>query len=597
MSGALTIEKINELIEQHSDEATTAIVQLGNYCVQDKTCRTPLNVAVQSRNLEVIRLLAESQKAINFSPSIDEELLAPVRHSVGAFFSGENVEETESYLLQSFGPHMCFQRTPLHTACRYADPDVIALLISKDANLDAKDIMGLTPLELCLQFGETSAIDRFISCRIEHKGKLGVTELALTQACSDAALYQQLIQLGKLDIKAKRFAFSLACALLDREGVDSLLEQGLDINKTMNDEFSPILEVCTSRSLSLYEHPEAPRLAGQYAAARGTGAIKVSNDDILNAESLGDIEALFSDAFGVVANKQVEQTSYTLSDEERQSQLSQRLALIDYLFDRGLDAGIAQKNAPYGFVGDIVSTNSPVLLQALASKGFSLGPEQGDEDVELHMALRNGQYAMVDPLLQLGHQWGTLKREQPDLVQEYSDWKNQNETDVVKLDLAEHGQVQADSPRLVKAIRESKWTWELVGESMLLAETDPQILKHNKPAIVRITHDNVYGPVDGVQLFVRIGDPDMPTAFEDLEGGGEWHAMALVEELLSIDGEEVDRSSVNEPVYGEAPWDGTYECELDFKRGKHSIEIKVVSDIESMTGVISGWTVTVTNSR
>lgn len=174
MSGELTIEEINELIEQHSDEATAAIVQLGNYCVQDKTCRTPLNVAVQSQNLEVIRLLAKSEEAINFSPSIDEDLLTPARHSVGAFFSGENVEETESYLLQSFGPHTCFQRTPLHTACRHADADAIALLISKNARLDARDILGLTPLELCLQFGETSAIDRFISdgtyeCELDFK--------------------------------------------------------------------------------------------------------------------------------------------------------------------------------------------------------------------------------------------------------------------------------------------------------------------------------------------------------------------------------------------------------------------------------------------
>lgn len=78
-------------------------------------------------------------------------------------------------------------------------------------------------------------------------------------------------------------------------------------------------------------------------------------------------------------------------------------------------------------------------------------------------------------------------------------------------------------------------------------------------------------------------------AFEDLQSGGEWHPMVLVEELLSVDGERVDRWSVREPVYGE----GTYECELIFKRGKRSIEIKVASDIEGMTGVISDWAVAV----
>ena len=103
----------------------------------------------------------------------------------------------------------------------------------------------------------------------------------------------------------------------------------------------------------------------------------------------------------------------------------------------------------------------------------------------------------------------------------------------------------------------------------------------------------MYGPVDGVRLFVRIGDPDKPTAFEDLQSGGEWQPMTLVEELVGVDGEEVARSSLSEPLYGETPWDATYECELVFGKGTHSIEIKIESDIEGMTGVISDWTVTV----
>ena len=68
--------------------------------------------------------------------------------------------------------------------------------------------------------------------------------------------------------------------------------------------------------------------------------------------------------------------------------------------------------------------------------------------------------------------------------------------------------------------------------------------------------------------------------------------MKLVEELLSIDGEEVNRSSISEPLYGETHWEGTYECELVFKKGKHSIEIRLVSDEEGLSGVISDWVVT-----
>lgn len=122
---------------------------------------------------------------------------------------------------------------------------------------------------------------------------------------------------------------------------------------------------------------------------------------------------LFSASVENATNKHIEQTSYTLSDDERQSQQSQRLDLIEYLFERGLNSSTAENNAPYGFLSDIVITNSPEPLQALVSKGFSMASAQDNEDAERYTALSKARYAMVDPLLQLGHQWGTLKKKHP----------------------------------------------------------------------------------------------------------------------------------------------------------------------------------------
>jgi hypothetical protein len=246
--------------------------------------------------------------------------------------------------------------------------------------------------------------------------------------------------------------------------------------------------------------------------------------------------------------------------------------------------------------------NSPELLQALVNKGFLLKPEAGEKDTEVLMALSKGLYKMVDPLLQLGHRWGSINKEHPDWVQAYSDWKQANANEVFTLELPDGKRAQPERARKanaksIRAIRESKWTWELAGESVLLAETDPKKPKHEKPVIVRLTYSNVYGPVDGAQLYVRVGDPDKPTAFDDLDSGGKWQPVTLVEELLSIDGEEVDRSSLSEPVYGETPWDATYERELSFPQGKHSIEIKVVSEAEGMNGVLSDWIVNVSGSQ
>ncbi len=407
----------------------------------------------------------------------------------------------------SIGVLTCLQRTPLHVACRNGDIEAIELLISKNAAPDATDILGLTPLELCILSGGADATDRFVSCSVAGKRKLPISDIALQAACPDTALYEKLIHHGTLNLTAKRFAFSLACALLDKDAVNNWFEQGLGVNKMTNNDFSPIFEVCTSRSLSLYDHPDAPRLAGQYVATQpaGMGGIHIDNGDIMNAESLEDIEALFGAAS--------EQTPYVVSDEERQSQLSLRLELIDMLAEHGMDVGLAEEKAPYGFWDDVKSLNSPELIQGLTAKGFSAG------------------------------------------------------------------QKHPRSSKRVKAIRDSRLTWELGGESMLLAETEPKEPTHSKPVIVRLTHNNVYGPVDGVKLSVRNDD--------------EWHSLVLVEELMTVDGEELDRSSVTEPIYDEVLWEATYECELDLNAGKQTIVIKIESDIEGFAGEISDWTVDV----
>ncbi len=112
MTSTLTIEEINDLIEQHSERAREAIAQLATYCRRDNACRTPLTVAIQSHNHEIAELLARSNEAINFFPTIDEDLLAPAKHKVSGTLNEENVEETEKRLLSSFGPRLCLQRTP-----------------------------------------------------------------------------------------------------------------------------------------------------------------------------------------------------------------------------------------------------------------------------------------------------------------------------------------------------------------------------------------------------------------------------------------------------------------------------------------------------
>jgi hypothetical protein len=97
------------------------------------------------------------------------------------------------------------------------------------------------------------------------------------------------------------------------------------------------------------------------------------------------------------------------------------------------------------------------------------------------------------------------------------------------------------------------------------------------PTTVRLTHSNVYGPFDKVDFFVRVDDPAKPTAPYDLDSAEDWVPARLVEELVHLNGKERLRSEVKKPLRGETPWDGTYEAELTFGKGKHTVEIKMVS--------------------
>ena len=128
-----------------------------------------------------------------------------------------------------------------------------------------------------------------------------------------------------------------------------------------------------------------------------------------------------------------------------------------------------------------------------------------------------------------------------------------------------------------KTVSDSETFWELDGESVLYARTVPDPPKGGMPTTVRLTHYNTYGPFDNNEFFVRIGNPAKPTGPYDFNSAKDWVLTRLVEELLYINGKELLRSEYKKPLKGEAAWDGTYEAELTFPKGKHSIEIKIVS--------------------
>lgn len=93
----------------------------------------------------------------------------------------------------------------------------------------------------------------------------------------------------------------------------------------------------------------------------------------------------------------------------------------------------------------------------------------------------------------------------------------------------------------------SEHSWELGGESVLFCEAIPNPPQSVGVTLIRITHSNIYFPIDDVEFFIRVGDPRSPTAFDDLDSATDWVIAELVEEIVKVDGVEMHRSEAKEP--------------------------------------------------
>jgi hypothetical protein len=142
---------------------------------------------------------------------------------------------------------------------------------------------------------------------------------------------------------------------------------------------------------------------------------------------------------------------------------------------------------------------------------------------------------------------------------------------------------------------DSKISWELGGESVIYCEIEPDPPHAGSDTLVRITHVNLYSPIDDVSFYIRIGDPQNPTAFNDMDSAEDWQKMGLIEEIIIVKDQEMYRSDLQKPLSrrAEVPWYGTFETTLSFPPGEHLIEIKVASDGFMQSGVIASWSVVV----
>jgi len=489
---------------------------------------TPLVDAIRRADNGAVRELLQDGADVDGFVPLDDETRRIVRMQ-GGMMSMDDIAQTEQYVGQSFGGLSNFERTPLLEACRHGNADAIRLLIEAGAKLNAKDALGETALSLCL-YDAGPPVEAFMDECIAQGVKFSVDDYLLGEFCREPPLYRKAIEHGRLSAKAKHFQICLSCALLDADAVTAQLDQGYKINAKRPFEFDPLREAVSSESLRTFEHPRRKELAP------------------------GD------------------------------AQVESRIAILDLLVERGLDAAKGNPCDPFPLLGDIISTNAPAILEKVLQIGVRFDPAELHEDASIQMAIQCGCFEMVAPLVVMGCPHPRVEGHWQREHDRYLAWCKKEGVTPYNAG-AERTAQKPPKQRIsfepgCKAIRRSPWNWQLLGESTLMAAIVDNGVNEGGGTTARLTYSNVYCPIDGIELRIR------------LAGDTEWTATELVEEIVDQDGDILFRSMADE-IVGEAPWDGTFEAALDAPAGQHRVEISVRSPAEGIDEpmVIDDWQV------
>lgn len=565
----MEIARLSQLISNHEPDASDELKKLPSRCVQTAENDTLFNLAITNNNSDVISFLADDKEALDFAPEINPNLKKSVKLSASYGFSG--VVDTEHHLLTTFGPGVCWERTPLLHAARCQNRQAISLLITKGAKVDVTDILGCSPAEICFELGGESLLQFFIDCCSQTHKTFKVTQKLLQDTLDKPAIYHWLVNNGKLEIAAKRMAFSLACASLNKQEVAKLISIGFDPEKLINSECNPIYEACTSWSLFVYKTPGYKQLAHLFARDEVVGiqgGSSLDENTLFAKDNSEPFEKLFTQfirsseqidkLFSQVIDSAVDdlkerQKQPGVTKDELYAQLQLRINLVNYLMSNGISVKKTEAVQTFDFPDSIYRMGELSLLQCLLEHQFSLRIDDKYEFKSLKRDLASRGLDDIVNFLQTIHDGKPTK------------------------------QLQQAARKMVT---NSKWNWQLAGESTLNAILIPELPKADSLALIRITHSNSYGPDDNTTFSVRCIPEDGEHRAETIP----WQEVTMVEELLDTDEGLQIRSDVELKPYDETPWLGTWEAKLHFHQGVNRIEIKVASSIEAMNSVISDWT-------
>lgn len=594
--------KLNNMIAGQGDEALAALNAMDDFCFEDDRQCTPMAQAIRSDNMQALEVMLRSKEAIEYFPGLEAETRRVVSQQAG-FHSSEEIEKTETYIGSSVGGLDNFERTPLLEACRYGNRDALRLLINAGAKLNARDVLKNSTLELCLYNG-LDFTNIFMDCCIDNSSKFSVDDYLLGALCGEPECYEKAVSHGRLTKKAQHFHFSMACALVDTAEVTRQLDGGYKLTDKRPYEYDPLLESVSSSMLHTYDHAQKLILAAPIVrAVEDPKAIvalsSVPVEDInaaIDKTSNADTDGEQGDADLIARIEQAlpQDIDPRLQPEEL---VERRLELIDMLIERGLNLKGSIPKDPFPLLDQLIYTNEPRLLAKLLDVGVTFDATELESNDSIQSAIQYRCFSMVGPLRELGCPVPEKDSHWQLPCEQYQAWCRIKGTESVFDGYAPRDpKGAAATPPVVdlepgcKAIGRSPHTWETVGESMLAAA----LVTDEDRSVVRLTYSNLYGPVDGVDLKVRLGDPAEPTPEDGAESANDWLQAALVEEIVDDDGDILLRSQVEE-FDGETPWYATFEVSLEIAAGKRLIEICVQSPAEGILEpvVINDWLLTI----
>jgi len=436
----LNISDILKLIEDRSDQAMTALEAFDNVCVHDEQLRTPLNVAIQYQNNEIVDYLLKDKKTIDYTPEPDAKQARWIANIIDEQFE-ESVEANESFLSDIHKGELYWARSPLLQACRYGNEYAIEKLIQQGANLKSKDILGYSALELCLDTSGEKLVQFFADCCAANNKHIELEANDLHAVANNPVLYNKLIAIGNLTKDAEKLKFNLACALLDYDEVKAMLEQGYDVNNSIVDDASPIAEVAFSNLAELLQHPQQQALTKPYQRAFGNSELVMRGSDVKQALSdvsepvdlnaiaalmesgdVDQVESLLRQQEELTVNQFVDAITPKDIDPQIESlELNERrIKLLDLLASHNLDIKKCRKDSDFLFASSLLATNSPSLLDKLVDIGVSFDKEEMAD--ELSWALQIGCFSIVKRFIELGYYLPEVEEEWEGAYEKYQNW-------------------------------------------------------------------------------------------------------------------------------------------------------------------------------